>query len=84
MSVGMHIGSLILHPVSDGTFVARPEYFGASGSPGPHPEFFSRGGAAWLPIGCFPVRADPVLAARTREQLWQEPEDEHTIGVGAH
>jgi glyoxylase-like metal-dependent hydrolase (beta-lactamase superfamily II) len=61
MSVGMHIGSLVLHPLSDGTFVARPEYFGASGSPVPHPEFFSRDGAAWLPIGCFLLRAGQRL-----------------------
>jgi glyoxylase-like metal-dependent hydrolase (beta-lactamase superfamily II) len=35
---------------------------------------------AWHSMG----DVDPVLAARTREQLWQELEDEHTIGVGAH
>jgi glyoxylase-like metal-dependent hydrolase (beta-lactamase superfamily II) len=57
----MQIGGLCLHPVSDGTFVARPEYFGASGSPGSHPEFFSRGDAAWLPIGCFLVRTEKRL-----------------------
>jgi len=28
--------------------------------------------------------SDPVLAARTRECLWAELEDQHTIGVGAH
>ncbi len=57
----MQIGALCLHPVSDGTSVARPEYFGASGSPGQHPEFFSREDAAWLPIGCFLVRAGKRL-----------------------
>jgi hypothetical protein len=57
----MRIGAIGLHPVSDGTFVARPEYFGAGGSPVPHPEFFSRDGAAWLPIGCFLLRAGQRL-----------------------
>ena len=57
----MPTGTLSLHPVSDGTFVARPEYFGASGLPRPHPEFFSPGGAAWLPIGCFLVRGGQRL-----------------------
>ena len=27
---------------------------------------------------------DPALAQRTRELLWRELEDEHTVGVGAH
>ncbi len=27
---------------------------------------------------------DPLLAARTRERMWRELEDEYTIGVGAH
>jgi hypothetical protein len=38
-----------------------PEYFGASGSPDSHPELFSRGDAAWLPIGCFLVPAEERL-----------------------
>jgi glyoxylase-like metal-dependent hydrolase (beta-lactamase superfamily II) len=52
----MQIGDLHLQPISDGTFVARPEYFGDHLSPGAHPEFFNRHHAAWLPIGCFVVR----------------------------
>jgi glyoxylase-like metal-dependent hydrolase (beta-lactamase superfamily II) len=35
---------------------------------------------AWHSIG----DVDPLLAARTRERLWRELEDEHTIGAGAH
>jgi glyoxylase-like metal-dependent hydrolase (beta-lactamase superfamily II) len=53
----MQIGDISLHPVSGGTFVARPEYFGRHLPPGARPEFFSRDHAAWLPIGCFLVRA---------------------------
>jgi glyoxylase-like metal-dependent hydrolase (beta-lactamase superfamily II) len=114
----MRTGALSLHPLSDGTFVARAEYFGASGSPGSRPELFSRDDAAW-PAGRTPGHlcvvissgerralllgdaitcpiqldepawhsmgdVDPVLAARIRERMWQELEDEHTISVGAH
>ena len=51
------IGDLRVDPVSDGTFVARPEYFGQHLEAGARPDFFSRHGAAWLPIGCFVIRA---------------------------
>jgi hypothetical protein len=57
----VRIGDLSLHPVSDGTFVVRPAYFGSHVLPGAHPEFFSRHQAAWLPIGCFLVRAGERL-----------------------
>ena len=53
----MHIGELQVHPVTDGTFVARPHYFGADAATNPHPELFDRDGAAWLPIGCFLIRS---------------------------
>jgi glyoxylase-like metal-dependent hydrolase (beta-lactamase superfamily II) len=53
----MRIGELELHPISDGTFIARPGYFADDAPPEVHPEFFSRQHAAWLPIGCFLVRA---------------------------
>lgn len=53
----MRIGDLQLHPISDGTFIARPPYFGDHIPPLAHPELFDRDGAAWLPIGCFLVRA---------------------------
>lgn len=52
----MRIGDLHLHPIADGTFVARPRYFGEHVPPGAHPEFFGRHQTAWLPIGCFLVR----------------------------
>jgi glyoxylase-like metal-dependent hydrolase (beta-lactamase superfamily II) len=52
----MRIGDLDLHPISDGTFVARPRYFGDHLAPETHPELFNRHGTAWLPIGCFLVR----------------------------
>lgn len=59
--MGLRIGDISLYPVSDGTFVARPGYFGAGVPPGSHPEFFSRHGAAWLSIGCFLIRASGRL-----------------------
>ncbi len=52
----MRIGDLELHAVSDGTFVARPRYFGEHIAPGAHPELFRHEGRAWLPIGCFLIR----------------------------
>jgi glyoxylase-like metal-dependent hydrolase (beta-lactamase superfamily II) len=52
----MRIGEVDLHPVADGTFLARPLYFGDHVSSQSHPELFDRHGAAWLPIGCFLVR----------------------------
>jgi glyoxylase-like metal-dependent hydrolase (beta-lactamase superfamily II) len=45
-----------VHPISDGTFRASPAYFGDHARPEQHPELFTRGGMAWLPIGCFLVR----------------------------
>ena len=53
----MRIGEPELHPISDGTFIARPGYFADDAAPDVHPVFFSRQHAAWLPIGCFLVRA---------------------------
>jgi glyoxylase-like metal-dependent hydrolase (beta-lactamase superfamily II) len=52
----MRIGDLHIHPISDGTFIARPKYFGHDLPDDTHPELFDRHGAAWLPIGCFVVR----------------------------
>src|SRR5204862_183156 len=52
----MRIGDLHIHPVSDGTFIARPKYFGDDLPDDAHPELFPRHGTAWLPIGCFVVR----------------------------
>ncbi len=53
----MRIGDLQLHAISDGTFLARRSYFGAAVDPVAHPELFGRAEAAWLPIGCFLIRA---------------------------
>jgi glyoxylase-like metal-dependent hydrolase (beta-lactamase superfamily II) len=52
----MRIGDVDLLAVSDGTFLARPSYFGPHVPPAAHPELFDRDGAAWLPIGCFLLR----------------------------
>jgi glyoxylase-like metal-dependent hydrolase (beta-lactamase superfamily II) len=53
----MRIGDLTVDAISDGVFVARPSYFGGDVPPGARPQVFDRGGAAWLPIGCFLIRA---------------------------
>jgi glyoxylase-like metal-dependent hydrolase (beta-lactamase superfamily II) len=52
----VRIGDIQLHAVSDGTFVARPSYFGHQLPTDAHPEVFDRDHTAWLPIGCFLVR----------------------------
>ncbi len=45
----MRIGEVRVDAVADGTFVARPSYFGADVPAGAHPEVFDRDGAAELP-----------------------------------
>ena len=57
----MQIGDVRLDPVADGTFVARPTYFGEDVPPQAHPELFDRHQAAFLPIGCFLVRTGDRL-----------------------
>jgi glyoxylase-like metal-dependent hydrolase (beta-lactamase superfamily II) len=52
----MRIGDLQLQQISDGTFLARPKYFGLDLPDDAHPELFSRHGTAALPIGCFLIR----------------------------
>ncbi|CAM3573508.1 MBL fold metallo-hydrolase [Kibdelosporangium persicum] len=52
----MLIGDIDIHPLSDGTFRASPEYFGEHVRAEGHEDLFSRDGMAWLPIGCFLVR----------------------------
>lgn len=79
----MRIGELALVPVSDGAFVARPQYFSPSASPAARPDVFDRGGAAWLPIGCFVVRArDRVVLvdAGLGPELQHLPHDMHLVG----
>ena len=79
----MLIGDLRADAVSDGTFVARPEYFGPDLAAGARPDFFSRHGAAWLPIGCFVIRAGDRLVlvdaglGPDRQEL---PHDMHLVG----
>jgi glyoxylase-like metal-dependent hydrolase (beta-lactamase superfamily II) len=53
----MLIGDIDVHPIADGTFRASPAYFGDHARAEGHEELFSRDGFAWLPIGCFLVRA---------------------------
>jgi hypothetical protein len=57
----MRIGEVHLHPVPDGTFVARPRYFGDHLTGRHHPEVFDRRGTARLPIGCFLIRTGDRL-----------------------
>jgi glyoxylase-like metal-dependent hydrolase (beta-lactamase superfamily II) len=52
----MRVGAIDLVPLSDGTFVARPEYFGAHAVPDSPSHPFDPEGFAWLPIGCFLLR----------------------------
>ncbi|HSK96343.1 MAG TPA: MBL fold metallo-hydrolase [Euzebyales bacterium] len=52
----MQVGDLTIRVLSDGTFVAGPDYFGAGAGVDGHEDLFDRHGRAWLPIGCFAVR----------------------------
>jgi glyoxylase-like metal-dependent hydrolase (beta-lactamase superfamily II) len=52
----MEVGNILLSAISDGTFVARPSYFGDHASAEGHGDLFDRRGQAWLPIGCFLLR----------------------------
>jgi glyoxylase-like metal-dependent hydrolase (beta-lactamase superfamily II) len=52
----MEVGDILLNPISDGTFVARPSYFGDHASAEGHGDLFDRRDQAWLPIGCFLLR----------------------------
>lgn len=79
----MLIGDLRVDPVSDGTFVARPEYFGPDLAGGARPDFFSRHGAAWLPIGCFVIRAGDRLVlvdAGLGPEQQELPHGMHLVG----
>jgi len=53
----MQVGDVVLSAISDGTFIARPGYFGDHASADGHGDLFDRNGQAWLPIGCFLVRS---------------------------
>lgn len=52
----MHIGTIDIHPIADGTFRASPQYFGDHVTAAGHEDYFIRHGMAWLPIGCFIIR----------------------------
>jgi Metallo-beta-lactamase superfamily len=53
----MDVGNIMLSAISDGTFVARPGYFGDHATAEGHGDLFDRRGQAWLPIGCFLIRS---------------------------
>jgi glyoxylase-like metal-dependent hydrolase (beta-lactamase superfamily II) len=53
----MQIGNIAISPISDGTFIARPTYFGDGVTADGHDDLFDRHGQAWLPIGCFLIRS---------------------------
>ena len=53
----MDVGDIVVSALSDGTFVARPGYFGDDATAEGHGDLFDRRGQAWLPIGCFLVRS---------------------------
>ena len=53
----MEVGNIVLSAISDGTFVARPGYFGDDAAAEGHGDLFDRRGQAWLPIGCFLIRS---------------------------
>lgn len=57
----MLVGQISVTGISDGTFVARPSYFGEAVPPAARPDFFDRSGAAWLPIGSFLLRDRQTL-----------------------
>lgn len=52
----MLVGDIDIHPVTDGTFRASPEYFGDHVTAAGHESLFGSDGLAFLPIGCFLVR----------------------------
>lgn len=53
----MDVGNIVVSAISDGTFIARPGYFGDDVTADGHDDLFDRHGQAWLPIGCFLVRS---------------------------
>lgn len=79
----MRIGDILLHPVSDGTFLARPKYFGDHVAPDARPELFNRHHAAALPIGCFVVRSNDrvvLVDAGLGPELDELPHGMHLVG----
>jgi hypothetical protein len=69
--------------LTDGTFIARPRYFGPDAVSHPRSDVFDRAGAAWLPIGSFLVRAAGrtiLVDAGLGPELQQLPEDMYLVG----
>jgi glyoxylase-like metal-dependent hydrolase (beta-lactamase superfamily II) len=79
----MRIGDIHLHPITDGTFIARPQYFGSHVAPESRPEIFSRHQATWLPIGCFLIRTSNrlmLIDAGLGPELQDLPHGMHLAG----
>lgn len=79
----MWIGDLQLQPVSDGTFVARPAYFGDHLPSRTHQALFNRHDTAWLPIGCFVVSARDrivLIDAGLGPEMQQMAHGMHLVG----
>jgi hypothetical protein len=53
----MQVGDIVINAISDGTFIAGPDYFGDTASADGHDDLFDRHGKAWLPIRCFLIRS---------------------------
>ena len=69
--------------LTDGTFIARPGYFGPDAVAHARSDVFDRAGAAWLPIGSFLVRAAGrtiLVDAGLGPDLQQLPEDMYLVG----
>jgi glyoxylase-like metal-dependent hydrolase (beta-lactamase superfamily II) len=69
--------------LTDGTFIARPRYFGPDAMAHARSDVFDRAGAAWLPIGSFLVRAAGrtiLVDAGLGPDLQQLPEDTYLVG----
>lgn len=79
----MLVGDVNVTAVSDGTFVARPRYFGSCVPVDARPDFFNHAGAAWLPVGAFVLRVDDRLLlvdAGLGPQLQQLPDGMLLVG----
>lgn len=57
----MRIGEFTLLSITDGTFIADPEYFGPQNTADGHEELFAHQGKAFLPIGAFLITVNGQL-----------------------
>lgn len=79
----MRVGELHVLPIADGTFVARPRYFGTDVPDDAHAELFRHGGAVWLPIGCFLIPTGDRLVlvdAGLGPDMEELPHGMHLVG----